>query len=169
MKRQIERGSALVIAVIVVVIMSILAIGLIRLGTLETAGAMAGAKHEALAQCADSAAKLLMSKFHLLGAQPLSITALNVPMDGPLGHMRAVGGHIGTNDAMTVKVEQVAALGDTQMAGAQKVDSIGNRDKAPGVGKQPLKVTVHCVDHGDPADPQSGRQLEVELGILFGL
>jgi hypothetical protein len=166
MKRQIERGSALVVSVIVVIVISVLAVALIRLGTLETAGATAGAKREALARCTDAAGKLLMSKFHVLGSQPITLVPLNVPIDGPLGQMRAVGGHIGTMD---VQIAQVTGYGDLQAAGLQKVDSIAMRDRAPGTGKQPLKVTVHCMDHGDPRDAMSGRQLEVEFGILFGL
>lgn len=165
MKRHIEHGSALVVATIVVVIISILAVGLIRLGTLETAGAMAGAKREALVHCADTAAQLLLSKFHMLGLQPTQITALNVPLDGPLGHTRAVGGHMGTMD---VQIDQVVGL-PPLAGGVPKVDEAGNGGSDPTARKQPFKVVVHCVDHGDPRDPQSGRQLEVELAIKFGL
>jgi len=38
-----------------------------------------------------------------------------------------------------------------------------------GGGGKPLKVVVHCQQGGVGGDPTTGRQLDVEFGIRFGL
>jgi type II secretory pathway pseudopilin PulG len=169
MKRHTEHGSALIVAVVVVIVISVLAIGLIRLAALETAGAVSGAKRQQLVQCAEAGAHLLLSKFHLLGQQaPTTITALNVKLDGPLGQSRVVGGHI-DGDFVNVQLDQVVSL-PQRAAGEVALTWLTNTTRA-GVSmeKRPLKVTVHCQDGGTAADPTSGRQLEVELGVRWGI
>jgi type II secretory pathway pseudopilin PulG len=159
------------VAVVVVLILSVLGVGLVRLATSETAGALAGARREALAQCAEAGRQLLMSKFHLLGGSPVQITPLNfVPLDGPAAKARtfAVGGHI---DTANVTVSQVVLLPPTTM-GAYNSGSgdLTNKIVPAGVGGGvPYKVMVHCQEGGSTADPTSGRQLEIEFGINYGL
>lgn len=177
MKRRIERGSALVVSVVVVLIVSMLSVGLIRLATLETAGATAGAKREALSQCAEAAAHLLLSKFHVLGVTPTEINALNAPLDGTSGVVWAVGGHLdsvtsGVADVSIAQVTPMAAKA-TGPAKTQADDSntihgtatLGGQGGGAGGG---VRAVVHCQMNPTPGDPASGRQLEVELGIVFG-
>lgn len=166
------RGSALMVAVVVVLVLSVLGVGLVRLATSETAGALAGARREALAQCADAARQLLMSKFHTLGMNPLRIAALNVPLDGTGGRTRAVGGHIDSTPGpgtLGVDIGQVTYLPDNATGQQKWPDETNKIVVLGGAGGRPMKVTVHCKDHGDDADPTSGRQLEIEFGVVFGL
>jgi hypothetical protein len=158
------RGSALVLAMMIVLVLSVIAVAVVRLGTNETAGALAGARRGALAQCAEAATNLLLSKFHTLGIRPDQIVALNVPLDGPGGQTRAMGGHI---DTMNVTLGQVAYLPDNAFGPPAASDDTGVI-RLTGQGGKPMKVTVHCQDGGD-GTAGSGRQLEVELGVRFGL
>lgn len=165
--RTSQRGSALIIAVVVVLIVSVIGIGILRFAFRETAGATAGAREQALASCAESARQLLVSQFNALGLQPTSITALNVPLDATDGSATtfAVGGHYGTTG---VTVAQVSYLPDNAFGSTARVRDLTNVIAVAGQGGRPLKVVVHC-QAGGSGTPESGRQLEVEFGVRFGL
>ncbi len=160
-----QRGSSLLLAMIVVLTITIIAIGVVRFAASEVAGATAGSRQQALASCAEAGRQLLMSRFHALGMSPTSLQALNVPMDGSGGQTLAVGGHIDTSG---VQVSQVSYLPGNSFGPPQGVAGIGYRLMLIGQGGRPVKVVVHCQDHGD-GTPASGRQLEVEFGVRFGL
>jgi hypothetical protein len=159
-----QRGSSLILAVIVVLVISVMAIGMVRFAASESAGATGGTRRQALVQCAEAARQLLLSKFHSLGAQPTDISALNVPLDGTGGSTLALGGHV---DTMNIKIGQVTPLPPTAF-GPPPVRDASNIVSLVGQGGKPLKVVVHCMDYGD-GTPTGGRQLEVEFGIRFGL
>jgi type II secretory pathway pseudopilin PulG len=154
------------VAVIVVLVLSVLAVGMVRMATSETVGAMAGAKREQVSQCAEAARQLLVSKFHLLGLSPTSIQALNAPLDGANGSTWARGGHI---DTAGVTVGQVSVLPPIVTGPQKDVNDETNRIPMSDILKNPLKVTVHCQVGGTAADPTSGRQVEIEFGIRFGI
>jgi hypothetical protein len=149
--RTSQRGSALIIAVIVVLIVSVIGIGVLRFAYRETAGATAGAREQALVSCAESARQLLVSQFDALGLQPASTFA--------------VGGHYGTAG---VTVAQVSYLPDNAFGSTNRVRDLTNVIAVAGQGGRPLKVVVHC-QAGGAGTPESGRQLEVEFGVRFGL
>jgi hypothetical protein len=169
--RSHPRGSALVLAMVLVLVLAVIAVAVVKLGTAETAGAAAGARRAALSGCAEAATRLLMSKFHLIGVNPTAITALNVPLDGPGGKSLAVGGHIDgyTGTGWGVSIGQVVPLPPGSLGPVEDVNDETNILPG-GLGKASAgyKVTVHCQDHGD-GTPTSGRQLEIELGVRFGL
>jgi hypothetical protein len=167
--RTSQRGSALIIAVIVVLIVSVIGIGILRFAFRESAGATAGAREQALVSCADSARQLLISQFNALGLQPTSITALNVPLDttGANSRVQAVGGHYDTS-VTGVSVAQVTYLPESSFGASNRVRDLTNVIALAGQGGRPLKVVVHC-QAGDTTSATSGRQLEVEFGVRFGL
>jgi len=164
MSKRTQRGSTLVLAVIVVLIVTVMAIGMVRFAASETAGAVGGARRGALVQCAEAARQLLVSKFHALGLQPAEITALNVPLQGPGGSTLALGGHV---DTMNVTIGQVTYLPPNVFGPAPASDA-SNVVRLVGQGGKPMKVVVHCQDGAD-GTATGGRQLEIEFGIRFGL
>lgn len=168
--RKHERGSTLVIAVIVVLIMAVIGVGMVRFTQRETAGALAGQRTDAVAACASAAQQLLLSRFHLLGVQPTDLTVLNVTLDGVTGSLRALGGHIGSDPTQPLTtIKQVEALPSTAQVQKNAMSDATNFASSLGrEGGQPLKVTVHC-QAGDLSSPTSGRQLEIEFGVNFGL
>ena len=161
MSRTHERGSALLTAVIVVLVVTIIGVGIISFASREIAGATAGAQRQGLVACAESARQLLLSRFHAVGVVPTGVDALNVTLDGSGGRVAAVGGHV-DQAADTVQVSQVRFLPDNAFGPTSRVRDITNTVSLSGQGGRPLRVIVHCVDGG-------GRQLEVEFGVRFGL
>ena len=98
---------------------------------------------------------------------PTQLTALNVTLDGQGGDTRVLGGHVDSN----VQVDQVAVLPTTSFGVQQNsVRDLTNIIAGAGqLGGTPYRVIVHCQDHGVAAIATSGRQLEVEFGVRFGL
>jgi hypothetical protein len=149
-----QRGSGLLLAMIVVLVITVIAVGVVRFSSRELAGAYAGRQ-------------LLLSQFRALGVQPVALTALNVPLDNPAtGQTRVLGGHYDSN----VQVQQVSILPDgTFGPDPNSVQDRSNRIFVTRLGSgSPYKVMVHCQDRGD-GTMNSGRQLEVEFGVRFGL
>lgn len=161
------RGSALVVAVVALLISTVIAVGILRFTSREIAAANAGSRRQALVSCAEAARQLLVSRFHALTISPEQVTALNVPLDGTGGRTFAVGGHIG-DGATSVQVNQVTILPEDAFGKNTSVRDITNTIALIGQGGKPMKVIVHCVDHGD-GTPTGGRQLEIEFGVRFGL
>jgi hypothetical protein len=167
--RTLQRGSALIVATIVVLIIAVIGVGMVRFTQRETAAATAGLRGDALSACAEAARRLLESRFHALGAHPTSIEVLDVRMDGPAGRLRAVGGHIdGDPSQPVVTVKQVEPLPPTAVQMPKPSRDLSNVIFKYQFGGQPLKVMVHCQE-GDLSSPTSGRQMEIEYGINFGL
>jgi hypothetical protein len=157
-------------AVIVVLVITVLGVGIIRFAAREVAGSTAGAQHQTLVACAEAGRRLLTSQFHAVGVNPTALQALNLPLDGPAAQANsfAVGGHIGDNPAVNVQVNQVVFLPDNAFGPSTRVRDLTNVISLAGQGGKPLRVVVHCQDHGD-GTPAGGRQLEVEFGVRFGL
>jgi hypothetical protein len=168
--RKLQRGSTLVIAVIVVLILAVIGVGMVRFTQRETAGALAGQRTDAVAACAAAAQKLLLSRFHLLGVQPTDLSVLNVTLGGAGAGMRALGGHVGSDPTQPLTtIKQVEALPSTAKVSRSSLSDETNFNSHMGrEGGQPLKVVVHC-QAGDLSSPTSGRQLEIEFGVNFGL
>jgi len=162
--RTSERGSALLTAMIAVVVIVIVAVGILRFASRASIGASAAANEAALVSCAEAARLQLMAQFHAIGFNPGALTALNVPLGttGTGASPVALGGHYDT-PAGSIVIDQVTYLPDA----ASGPNTTGARDLTSnssliGQGGKPVKVVVHCQNG-------SGRQLEVEFGIRFGL
>jgi hypothetical protein len=69
---------------------------------------------------------------------------------------------------VNVQVNQVVFLPENSFGPSNRVRDLTNVISLAGQGGRPLKIVVHCQDHGD-GTPTSGRQLEVEFGVRFGL
>lgn len=168
--RKLERGSSLVVAVLVILIIAVIGVGMVRFTQRETAGALAGQRADMVSACAAAAQKLLLSRFHLLGVQPTDIAVLNVKLDGTPGRTVALGGHIGADPTQPLAtIKQVENLPPTSVVNRQAMsDETNYSSQMGGGGGQLLKITVHC-QAGDTSSPTSGRQLEIEYGVNFGL
>jgi hypothetical protein len=172
MKRP-ERGSALVIAVLAVLIIAVIGVGLLRFTQRSVGFSVGGPRHKALVQCADAGRALIESRFHLLGLAPTEIAVMNEVLDGPQGRMRALGGHVDADPTQPPAViKQVEPLPQESMpsgrSGPVDATNVVGMLTQGGTGGQPLKVTVHCQE-GDSSSPTSGRQMEIEYGVRFGL
>ena len=160
-----QRGSALLLAVIVVMVAAVIGVAMMRFGAREVAGATASQRQQALSSCAELGRQVILSRFHAVGTAPTGLPALSEPVDGGTG-ATILGGHF---DSANVQLDQVNFLPDAAFGvdrGA--VQTISNRVFVTGGGARPMKVVVRCKMGGD-ATPTSGRQLEVEFGLRFGI
>ena len=159
-----QRGSALVMSIIVVLVIAVIGVAVIRFASREVAGATSSRKTQALVACADAGRQMILSQFKALGGSPVSLTALNLPMDA---NTRVEGGHFDTTNVQVAQVTYLpeAAFGPDRGA----VQDISNRVAGTGGGGKPMKVVVHCQQGGVTGVPTSGRQLEVEFGLRFGI
>lgn len=164
-----QRGSALIMSVVVVLAITVIGVGIIRFAGREVAGASAGARHEALVACAEAGRRLLASQFHAIGLTPTAIQAFNVSLDGSAGTRgtRAMGGHV-DGALSSIQLDQVVFLPDNAFGPSNRVRDLSNVISLAGQGGKPLRVLVHCQD-GDTSAANTGRQLEVEFGVRFGL
>ena len=156
--RRTERGNALLLSVIVVLVMAVVAVGVIRYGYQEVAGATAVRKQAAIASCAEAARSLLMSQWKVLGTQGMQIQPVNITVENATPtYVR--GGHYGQTGVTGV---QVIRLNPLTVGPATISSDISNRisDQV-----QPYRVVVHCTQ-GSGAD---ARELEIEFGVSFGL
>ncbi len=161
MSHRTDRGSALLVAVVVVLVVTLIGVGIVNFASREVAGATSGARRQGLVACAEAARQLLVSRFHAVGLSPAAVDALDVALDGTGGRVRAVGGHV-DDSAGSVQVNQVQFLPDNAFGPVSRARDITNTVSLIGQGGKPLRVVAHCVDAG-------GRQLEVEFGVRFGL
>ena len=167
MKTTAQRGSALLTAVVVIMVITVIGIGLIRVASREVAGAYAGAHQQSLIACADAAQAQLLSKFRALGFQPSQLQALNLPLGTTLASARtfAVGGHYDT-PVGNIVIEQVTYLPETSFGPA----SDGARPERRLVAHRPGRpARSRWWSTARRATVGGGRQLEVEFGIRFGL
>jgi hypothetical protein len=159
------RGSALIMTIVVLLIVAVIGVGIVRFATREVAGASAGQRSEALVACAEAGRQLILSRFRAVGTPPTQLTVLD---EAIASNMRVVGGHYDTNN---VQVSQVVYLPDAAFGvdrGA--VQTLTNRIVVTGGGAKPMRAIVHCqMDGYTNGQPDSGRQLEVEFGLRFGI
>lgn len=153
----------MLLALVVVVVVTSIAIAMIRISSRELSGSIASRQNEALVSCAEAGRQLLMSQFRTAGVSPSSLT-LNTPIDGTTGSTYAVGGHMDTT------VESVTLL-PTNSFGIQRSqvrDLTNIVAGAASLGGSPYRIIVHCEDRRSGTGANA-RQLEVEFGMRFGL
>jgi len=167
MRTHNQRGSALLLAIVVVLVGAVIGVAMMRFGVREVAGATAAQRAQMLSACADLGRQVITSRFRAVGLSPVSLEPLAEPVDGGT-NLTILGGHFGT-DTANMQVEQVNYLPEAAFGadpGARQ--TITNRISLTGLGAKPMKVVVRCRMGGD-GTPDSGRQLEVEFGLRFGL
>jgi Tfp pilus assembly protein PilX len=163
-----QRGSSLVMSMIVVLVIAAIGVAVVRYGSREVAGATAGRKEAALASCAEAARSLLMSQWKLLGAHGVTAPALNVLLDSA-SNTRVQGGHYGQDPTSSgywnaasqtwVNNIQVIPLDPLTVGSSYQMSDLTNRMADP---VRSYRVVAHCTQ-GD------GRQAEVEFGVQYGL
>jgi hypothetical protein len=167
-----QRGSALLMSIIVILVISVIGVGVIRFASREVAGATAGRKEAAAAACAETARVLLMSQWKLLGAHGVNARPLDIPL-GDASQTRVLGGHYGqkppddatywnAGSGTWVKNIQVIPLDPLTVGSAYVANDLTNRI---GDSVQNYRVVVHCTQ-GSGTD---ARDTEVEFGVQYGL
>lgn len=170
MRTQSQRGSALINAMIMMLAMSVLAVGIIRYAGRGAASASADRNHAALVACADAGRQLLQAQFRQLG-KAADIVTIDRSLDATSGgRMRIRGGHIDGGSGAQVQQVQVletGALGKSRGGSGNITNVIGGIGNDSALSRQDLRVVVTCQSPPDASLTQ-GRQLEVEFGVRLG-
>jgi Tfp pilus assembly protein PilX len=163
-----QRGSALLMSMIVVMVIAAFGVAIVRFSSREVAGATAGRKEAAVTACAEAARALLMSQWKLLGVHGVSVRPLDVTLESA-SNTHIQGGHYDqtpgdpanwTASSQTwIKNVQVIRLDPLTVGSSYQVNDLTNR-VADSI--QSYRVVVHCTQ-GD------GRQAEVEFAVQYGL
>jgi hypothetical protein len=164
-----QRGSSLVVSLIVIVILTVIAVAMVRFAARDQAGALASMRHDSLVACARAAARVLQSQFGL-GVSPSAALDITVGNSSDRESPRMVGGHVDQDMTVTdIKLAQVTPTRTGAFTGAQRgvVDQT-NVLRGFGMNSGPKKVVAHC-QIGDKSGPATGRQVEVEFDVLTGL
>lgn len=168
--RHSERGSTLVVAVVIVLVIAVVGVGMVRFTHRQVASATAGMRTDTVAACVEAGRKLLLSRFHAFGTSPTDLEVLDARIDGPNGRMRVMGGHLDADpahlDAAAPQVEIRPDLVHRKGGG-----NLSNRIVGAGgymTGGRPYRAVVHCQE-GDLSGLDTGRQIEIEFAVNFGL
>jgi len=174
-----QRGSALLVSIIVVLVVAAVGVGVIRFASREVAGATAFRKEAATVACASAARTLLTSQWKLLGTHGVKTLPLDVLLDS-VTQTRLRGGHYGDDptdsaywnassrtwvvEGTTVKNIQVIPLNTLTVGSKYVANDLTNRI---GDSAQPYRVVAHC-SQSDGVNPNA-REIEVEFGLQYGL
>ena len=148
-----HRGSALLVAIILVGVMAVVALALITRTNNEMEAVSAKRHYDVAVACADGARQMLMSSFRTFGLPPASLT-----LDKTVSDKRYSSGHYDT-----FAVQSVAAATGVS-TGSVGVTDIVNRTRAATLGGQMYRTSVVCSDSASAT-----RQSEVEFLVRFGL
>ncbi len=148
-----ERGSALIVTVVLLVILTIVALGLVTRNANEIDAAGAVRHYASATSCADGARQLLFAEFSIYGVAPTDLT-----LDTTIGDKTYTSGHYNNFDLKSVVV--AGGSGDN---GAVGVSDVVNRSGSPHLGSKLYRMTVVC------SDTDGSHQDEVEFLVRFGI
>ena len=155
------RGAALLLALIVITIATLMVVGAIAFTGSERSAAVAQTRVDRVSACKLAARNKMLSEVRLSGRSPTSIS-----FDEPLGDgMRVMTGHLGaTAPATTGEV-----LPDTNEGGMVDITNKYRRGTSSVDGSgpgsllsTPYKMSVLCIE-------PDGRQHELEFAVRIGI
>ena len=153
-KSRLDRGTALIVAVILVAVLAVVALGVISRTTTELDAVGAKRHYDAAVSCADGARQMLLSQFRTFGTAPTSLV-----LDRTVADKRYSTGHYDN-----FAIQAVVAATGTQGGASVGVSDISNRTSRTKLGGQIYRFTVVCSDQANPT-----RESEVEFLVRFGL
>lgn len=169
-----QRGMALVMAMIVIVLVTLLVAGAITFTGTERAAAMIQSDEDAMSACTQAARNLFLSRVRVLLGNADSFTM--EPDKFPVGNggRTVYSGHIGRSPTEPSKVNIVSAKKVALNAvgeGRSTAGSIENRDGYSAQSANYYLVTAVCQDGPTPADSAAPLppQREIEFVVRVGL
>ncbi len=155
-----HRGSALVIALILITVLSIVALALVNRTNNEIDAVSARRHYDVTASCAEAARQLVISKFAAAGAN-LGTLGMQITF----GNLNLYTGHYSSGDGGYLADGGVLALaGQAGGASSGGATDVANKIQKVNFGTTPYRVTVVCQDANNVT-----RQTEVEFVINYGL
>ncbi len=151
----LRRGSALIVALMIIAAVTVVAFAIVKMGSTEADAGGAKRRYDHAVSCSDAARDLLLSQFRVYSISPTSLTLNQVIDDQTMA-----SGHYDNLAVTSVS----AAAGFTSETGGS--NDISNRISRAGLGGQVYRMTVVC--SSSAAGPKT-RQSEVEFLVRFGL
>ena len=149
-----QRGSTLIVTIVLVAVLTVVAAGLVERGNSSVATVNADRTYRAGVACADGARELLLSQF-----RAFNVDISKLKLDTTVAGQRIASGHYDS-----FNVESVRPLSGSAAIAQDNVMGMGNRSVATALGGAPYVFTVVCSDSAG-----LGRQTEVEFLIRFGI
>jgi hypothetical protein len=160
MRSRTHRGSALIIALILVTVLSIVALALVSRTNNEIDAVSAKRHYDLTASCAEAARQLVLSKFAQAG-----VNLGTLGMQVTLGNLNLYTGHYSADGGGYMPDGGVVALvGNAGGASSGGATDVANKIQKLNFGTTPYRVTVVCQDASNVT-----RQTEVEFVINYGL
>ena len=151
--RRHDRGSALIIAMILMVVLAVVGVAIVNRTTREV-DAVASKRHwDRAMTCAEGARQMLLSQFRTYGVPLASLSMLQT-----VGDQKFATGHYDSFNVTTVAVAQGSPGALITGGGANTITPPGG-----GLGQRAYRLTVVCSDAA-----QSTHQQEVEFLVNFG-
>jgi hypothetical protein len=153
-----ERGSALIIAMILMVVLAVVGLAVVKRTTAEV-DAVASKRHwDRAMSCAEGARQMLLSQFRAYGVQ-----LANLQLSKTVGDQKYSSGHYDN-----FNVTSVSEAGGTPggVVGSDAANRITRR--SGGLGGKGYRFTVVCSDTATIPTGQSTHQQEVEFLVNFG-
>lgn len=152
-----DRGSALVIAMILMVVLAVVGIAIVNRTTKEV-DAVASKRHwDRAMSCAEGARQMLLSEFRAYG---LDITQLT--LQKTVGDQNFASGHYDSFQVATVQPAQGSPGGVVGGDAANRITKGGK-----GLGQKAFRFAVVCADSAQ-VNGHSTHQQEVEFLVNFG-
>ncbi|HCF56578.1 MAG TPA: hypothetical protein DFS52_01105 [Myxococcales bacterium] len=159
-----QRGSALVLAVVLTAALAMLSVAALSFSHTELSAVRTFRSGDELVSCAEAGRKHIISMFRklelptgiVLDAHVEGVGAATCPADLPAGQHCVKSGHLG----QTVTGVKLVPHGMTQQRNQRDLTNVISRMNL-GSGQE-YEVVVHCVD-------SRGRETEIEFGMRFGL
>jgi hypothetical protein len=161
-RRLEDRGTALIIALILVTVLSVVGLALVKRANSEIDAVGAKRKYDTVATCADAARLLAASGLHnaYLNGSPVDINMT-------IGNLTMYTGHYTTTDGGSGYVPDggaYAVLPSVNSASSGGASDVSNKVSNLKFGATPFRVTVVCQDANNP-----NRQTEIEFYSDIGL
>jgi hypothetical protein len=155
-----QRGSALLVAVIAIGVLMVLVMGAIQFTGSNRQAAVAKARGDRTASCAENARRYVLSKLDMNRIS--SAISFDEPLlddTDPTHQSRLITGHYGAPESATIRPMASSSAG----ASRRQVRDMSNVIADPTLGGTYFRVVVKCREK--PTD----REQEVEFAFRYGL
>ena len=154
--REGERGAALLIAMVLVAVLAVVALGLVNRATNEMQAVSAKRRYDSSVSCADGAQALIRSQLQTYGKSNVTLSTVINDATYRTGHY----------DTLNVTSVGPVTAGTPQSGSANSGagGDMSNRVGGGSTGNTAFKATVVCTNSASP-----GHEMEVDVLFSFGL
>lgn len=166
-QRQAQRGTAMVLVMIVLVVLAFLSAAALRISQQESATVNRRIHYETLVACTEAAQKKLWADYAQFSSTTNASPTVQIPgstMQLAIGHFDAEDAGAGLPPRVSISFDpnSMQLLPGTVMSGGLSQNNQSNTISQAMRG-QPYLIVAHC------SDLTTGAEYEVELMVRFGL